>query len=395
MKNTILYLFLSLTLWACSHSHSHEEDTHAHEAETHAAGDGIIHLSAAQVAQAGIGYGSFTQKTMGEGLTVNAELTVHPEHRASVTAFSDGIISGLNTTLNASVRKGQVLANVRKPDLLDMQQQFLENKDRLVFLQAEHDRYKSLKDADATALKNFQKADADLRAAKTTGQVLAAKLRQYQIDPDKLTAANLSTQLSLVAPVSGIVTAIHSNVGAAVLPGTPVCEVTDLSQLHADLWIFEKDIPKVKTGKAVSLAFPGDRTKVFPATIYSLDKVLDPAKRAIRAHARLSGNTAGQGNFVNGAYLEARIATKEAGTAATLPEDAVIREGEADFIFIFEKEGDGETEFRKVPVLRGTAEGGFVAVNALEPLPQGVKIVVKGAYYVSAAGTSIAAEHEH
>lgn len=392
MKNTIFLFLFSLTLWACGNNETAETAQASAEPHAGAAEDGNIHLSAGQLEQAGLEYGSFSPKNLSEELRVNAELVVHTEHTADVTAFSDGIISGLNTTLNASVRKGQVLATVRKPDLLDMQQQFLENKDQLVFLQAEFDRYKLLKDADATALKNFQKADADLRAAKTTGQVLAAKLRQYQIDPEKLTAANLSTQLSLVAPVSGVVTAIHTNVGAAVQPGTPVCEVTDLSQLHADLWVFEKDILKVKNGQRVRLAFPADPSKTYPAVIYSIDKVLNPEKRAVRVHTRLEGNPADQVNFVNGAYLEALIATADAGTTNALPEAAVVREGDEDFIFILEKEGAEGGFFKKIKVEKGGTEDGFVAVQPVEPLSEGAKIVLKGAYYVSAQGAGIEVE---
>jgi membrane fusion protein, heavy metal efflux system len=393
MKKFLFLFLFAFTLWACGKNETVEADQ-THEAHA-AAEDGAIHLTAAQATQAGLEFGSFTQKNLSDELRVNAELAVHQEHIAEVTAFSDGILSGLNTTLNASVRKGQVLATVRKPDLLDLQQQFLENRDRLVFLQTEYDRYRSLKDADATALKNFQKAAADLQAAKTASQLLAAKLFQYQIDPDKLTPSNLRTQLVLTAPVSGLVTAIHSNVGAAVLPGTPVCEVTDLSQLHADLWVYEKDILKVKNGQRVRLAFPAEPSKTYPAAIYSIDKVLDPEKRAVRVHARLEGNPGGQVNFVNGAYLEARIATSGGGETNALPEEAVVREGDEDFIFILEKEDAGGSFFKKIKVTKGSEEAGFVAVQPVEPLPQGAKIVVKGAYYVSAQAASIEAGHEH
>ncbi len=395
MKNTIFLFLISLTLWACGDAgHSHDESgghSHDHTYTAPETVDGLALLTPEQMKQAGVGYGDFIKKQISEELRVNAELVVHREHTADVTAFSDGIISNLNTALNAQVRKGQVLATVRKPDLLDMQQQFLENRDQLVFLQAEYDRYKSLKDADATALKNFQKADADLRAANTSGQVLAAKLRQYQINPEKLTAANLSTQLSLTAPVSGVVTAIHSNVGAAVQPGTLVCEVTDLSQLHADLWVFEKDILKVKNGQRVSLAFPADASKTYPATIYSIDKVLNPEKRAVRVHARLDGSSAGV-NFVNGAFLEARIATSDGGETNALPEEAVLQEGDQDFIYILEKEDATGSFFKKIKVEKGGVADGYVVVQLVEPLPEAAKIVVKGAYYVSAQGAGIEVE---
>jgi cobalt-zinc-cadmium efflux system membrane fusion protein len=389
MKN-ILFLFLILTAVSCGKNEP--TTTEKPEAEiAHASGD-LIHLTPDQAKQAGLEFGGFEQKNIADELRVNAELVVHNEHIAQVTAFSDGIIAELKTSLNATVSKGQVLATVRKPDLLDLQQQFLENKSQLAFLKNEFDRYKALKEADATASKNFQKAETDLRAAETTAAVLGAKLRQYQINPDKLTAQNLSTQLVLTAPVSGIVTGVKTNVGAAVQPGTVVCEVTDLSQLHADLWVFEKDILKVKNGQRVSLAFPAEPSKTYPATIYSIDKVLDPAKRAVRAHARLDGGIAKQQNFVNGAFLEARIATNGAGGGTALPEAAVVREGEEDFIYLLEKEGADGIFFKRIKVVKGGAADGYVAVTPTEALPEGAKLVLKGAYYVSAQGAGVAVE---
>src|SRR5690606_6559353 len=100
------------------------------------------------------------------------------------------------------VRKGDVLAVLRKPDLVDLQQQFLENRDRLAFLQTERDRYAALKTDNATAAKNLQKAEADLRAATTTGQLLAAKLRLYGLEPEQLPPANVRAELQIVAPLN-------------------------------------------------------------------------------------------------------------------------------------------------------------------------------------------------
>jgi cobalt-zinc-cadmium efflux system membrane fusion protein len=388
MKN-ILFLLLILAAISCGKNEPTAEKPEAEVA--HASGD-LVHLTPEQAKQAGLEFGGFEQKTIADELRVNAELVVHPEHVAQVTAFSDGIIAELKTSLNATVSKGQVLATVRKPDLLDLQQQFLENKGQMAFLRNEFDRYKALKDADATASKNFQKAESDLRAAETAAAVLAAKLRQYQINPDKLTAQNLSTQLVLVAPVSGIVTAVKTNVGAAVQPGSVVCEVTDLSQLHADLWVFEKDILKVKDGQRVSLAFPAEPSMRYPATIYSIDKVLDPAKRAVRAHARLDAGTKTQSNFVNGAFLEARIATNGQAGGTALPEAAVVREGEENYIYMLEKESVDGSYFKRIKITKGGTAEGYVSVRPAEALPEGAKIVLAGAYYVSAQGAGVAAE---
>lgn len=347
------------------------------------ANTGLIRLSAEQIKLSGLGYADLSRQNWGNEIKVNAELVVHPEDMTVLSSFSDGMITELRTRLNASVNKGDVLAVIRKPDLLDLQQTYLENKDRMAFLQAEFERYQALKDADATATKNYQRAEADLRAARTSSQVLAAKLKQYQIDPERLTADNLSTQIKVVAPNAGLVTALYVGLGSAIQPGTPICQLTDMNKLHADLWLFEKDLSRAQLGQQVRIRFPADESAVFTATIFSIDRVLDPEKRALRAHARLEGAPR-HPSLVHGAFAEASIITTQAPNAIVLPEEAIVREGQEDFIFLLVKENKAEAFFQKVKVDKSPAQDGQSAVVPVSELPAQARIVAKGAYYVSA-----------
>ncbi len=110
--------------------------------------------------------------------------------------------------------------------------------------------------------------------------MLAAKLRQYQINPDRLDADHLKTELPLTAPVSGVVTRIHASAGTALTPGTPVCEIVDFSYLHPVIYVFEKDISRVQKGQKVLLNFPGDPSKAFPAKVYNIERTVDADRKA-------------------------------------------------------------------------------------------------------------------
>mgnify|MGYP002399706480 CR=1 FL=1 len=360
------------------------------EAETGAAGSDEIILTAAQVERAGIKTGSFSQRDLSETLPATAELVVDKEHSAIVSAFSDGVLLDLRVSLNQTVQRGAVVAMMRKPDLLDLQQQYLENRNQLSFLQTEYDRYQALKNADATASKNFQRAESDLRAAQTTGKVLAAKLRQYQIDPDRLDAAHLKTEFPLLAPVSGTVTRIQAAAGTALMPGTPVCEIIDFSYLHPVVYVFEKDIFRVQKGQKVLLNFPAEASKTLTATVYNTDRTIDEERKAVRVHARF--NAPPPANWIAGAYLDAKIELSGNAPVNALPKEAIIREGEEDFIFIQVNPGATETLFRKVKVRSGATDGTFTAVIPETALPAGAKIVLQGAYYISAQGAGIEVE---
>jgi len=383
MKYAIFIFITALGLQACRQQENSAAIPDAQTTQAEPLAEDVVQLTAAQVKLANLSYISAESQAQGGGaIRVNAELVVHPEDVAAVSATFDGVITELKARLNDPVRKGQVIAVVRKTDLLDLQQTYLENKDRLAFLQTEYDRYRALKDADATAAKNLQRAEAELRSAQTTAAALGAKLRQYQINPDQLDAGSMKTQLNLTAPADGIITAFYAGLGTAVQPGTPICQITDLGKLHADLWLFEKDLPNVSVGQSVKLNLPANPDATFSAVIYSIDKTLDPEKRALRAHARLEG-TRNQPGWVNGAFAEARIQSGEQAAGLSLPAEAVVREGLQDYIFVKEKEMNGLFYFRKIAVRkRGEANGQTV----IEPvaLPAGAQIVSQGAYYVSA-----------
>lgn len=346
--------------------------------------EGLIHLSADQIKRSGISWGAVEQKSINAVLPLTGELRIQPENRAIVSASTDGFITSLHARLNQSVRKGELIATLRKPDLIDLQQQYLETRDRIAFLQTEYNRFNALQEDNATAVKNVQKAKADLTASTTTGQMLAAKLKLYGIDPDGLTTENVRSELRITAPMNGIVTAVHLSGGSAVQSGTAICEIADFTALHADLFVFEKDVLKIKTGQKVDITFPGVADKTLKASIFSIDRVLDPVKNALRAHARIE-NSAGL-NLVDGAYCDARLSLDAAPPMPVLPADAIVREGLEEYILVFDREQNGDAFFKPMKVLVQGSEKGFTAFTTETPLPADAKVVRQGAYYVWSQG---------
>ncbi len=340
-------------------------------------------LTAAQVREAKLSFGAAEPAAYAATFTANAELVVHPEDMASVSAPFEGQLLRLNVRLNERVSKGQVVAFIRQPLLLDWQQDYLQTKDELVFLQADYERYKTLSAADATAAKNLQRAEATYKTALTRVQALAARLRQYNVSPDKLTAASIVTEIGLPAPAAGIVTDIAVSPGAAVRPGDLIAQLLNPEKLHADIWIYEKDLPAVSIGQEVALHLPAQPGQVIPARIYSLDAGMDPARKALRVHARPEGRV-DMPAWVNGAFAQATIRSKPLQGSVAVPATALMREGEADYIFLLEKETPDGMEFRKLKVMLQTEQEGKAIVLPEGELPEDARIVIGGVYFVAA-----------
>lgn len=390
MNKYILIFTLPFVLLACAG----ESDPHTHdeEHEMHAQNDTLVHLTHAQVAQGNIGFGQFTMEEISDQLTTSGSLVIHPENMARVTAFTEGIVEYIAPVLNKKVSQGQTLVRIRMPDLLDLQEKYLSQKNQLPFLQSEYDRYKLLKEQNATAVKNFEKAEAEYNAASANLKVLSAKLKQYGIDTKALSSENLQINIDLKAPISGTVTAIQTSLGASVQPGDVLMDIANLTSLHADLWVYEKDLPMVEVGQPVQLSFPSVSGQKMQGSIYSIDRKLDREKRAVRAHVRFR-NT--DNSFVDGAFIQGEIQLGESATSPALPESAVAREGEEDFVFFKQKEDAEGISFVKVPVKVIAARKGKAAMKLLENIPDGVQIVVRGAYYISAQSSMAGMEHEH
>lgn len=391
MNKYSLFFILPIFMLACTNEpapHAHEENS-----EEHHDNDSLVHLTHAQVGLGNIGFGQFTLAEISEQLTANGSLVIHPENRAQVTAYTDGIVTYIAPVLNKTVSKGQSLVRLHKPGLLDMQQQYLSLKNQLPFLRSEYERYQFLKENNATASKNFEKAEAEFKAASANLKVLSAKLEQYGIDAAALSPDKLISSLDLKAPINGTVTSIGTSLGTSAQPGDVLMDIANMATLHADLWIYEKDLPKVKMGQQVQLSFPSVPGQKLQGRIYSLDHQLDMKKRAVRAHVKIHSENAG--NLFEGAFIQAEILVGGGTTSPALPEDAIAREGNENFIFYKQGEAASGMAFVKVPVKVIATKNGQTAVTLLKSIPEGAPIVVRGAYYISAHSSVAGLEHEH
>ena len=95
-------------------------------------------------------------------------------------------------------------------------------------------------------------------------------------------------------------------------------------------------------------------------------------------------------------YVTALISTGSQLTSA-VPVDAVVRSQGKQYIFIVtEEEGENGKEknvtFKKLEVTTGVSELGYIEIKPLDPLPENVKIALKGAFYLESKSAGGAEE---
>lgn len=339
-----------------------------------------IVLADNQRTAAGIELGKVEEKNLSGRIHVNGYFDVPPDKKAFVSAYRAGYVTKTSLLEGNRVQKGQVMAVLENPEYIHLQQKYLEVKGQLDYLKSEYERKKTLADENITAQKNLLKAEANYKTATAQVQGMKKELEMMGISIQKVEAGNITSTIAVKAPISGNIAAVNVVLGKYVSPNEVLFEIVGTDHLHVELSVYEKDVLKVKEGQKLVLKVPSLGEEEYQGEVYLVGKTFETDKRTVNVHGHFNDKEAG---FMPGMYVEAAIITGEKLVTA-VPEDALVTEGNEAYIFIETKEGENEASFRKIDVQTGVCSDGWCEIQTQETLPQDTKVVIKGAYYLSA-----------
>jgi len=397
MKNIfliILTLFMAITSCKNKATEAKAElttkDTTAHKDEEHEGEEeeeGLVELTSEQVKAIDLQTGSIEQRNLSSTLKVNGKLTLPPQNQAQVSILTGGIVKSINVTEGSFVKQGQTLATIVNNEVIQLQQDYLENKSQLIYLQAEFKRQKELQEDRINATKTLQQVQNELGVAQARQKGLQTKLQLQGINAANISNSNFTNRIAVTAPISGFIHHINLTMGKFADANTILFDIVDNRFLHLDLTLFEKDISKVKVGDKLIFTDANDVSHTHAATIFSLNKSFEDNQQAILAHAKIEGKTE---NLLPGMYVEARIQIDDY-TAASLPNEAVVSNGDEHYIYVEVK----ANHYKQIPVTKGVSDVGFTEIKPLAEIPANAKVVIKGAYYLLSQQTKGSGEHNH
>jgi membrane fusion protein, heavy metal efflux system len=399
IKQPIYIICLLFTvLSACTGKKQEQAKSEEHHEVTNS--DYVI-LSEEQFKTVKLKLGRFSEKNLSTMVKASGMLDLPPQNKASISTLIGGRISSIKVIQGQFVDKGQTLAVIENPEIIKMQQEYLEAESRFRYAEKEFLRQKELYAEKIVSGKKFEAAETDFESQKALKRSLENQLKQIGISPSQISKGELKTSVDLTSPIHGWIHKINVNTGSFVNPASEIFVVVDNHHVHIDLNVFENDVPKVKEGQKVYFTLnnaPGER---YEAKIFSVGKAFDTETRSVSIHAEITDNK--NRNLLPGMYVDGRIEVDTSKVKA-LPEAAVVSEGNLNYIFVqvkdsaareknadsVHKETDGihtESEglkFRKVQIKTGASDQGFTEVKPVEEIPAGAEIVVDGAYYLDA-----------
>lgn len=365
MKKLII-LTLSIFLFSCSKKQESQEE----QFETNTAKDQIT-LNDAQIKSAGIEIGTLGNEEISEKITLNGMVDVPPQNLASVSAPSGGYVKYTKFMPGMHVNKGETLAILEDPQIVQLQQDYLLAKSNLSYARKDYTRQNDLNKSKAASDKVTQQAQTEVQNQNILMRGMAEKLRAMGINPENLNAGNIRRSISVSSPVSGYISNVNVKIGQYVSPTDKLFDVVNTDDVHLALTVFEKDLNRISVGQRVFAYTNQNPEKKYAANIILIGKDFQPDKSVV-IHCYFIDYDK---NLIPGTYMNAEVETNSE-TGNTVPDDAIVTWEGKQYIF---QEVKPKT-YKMVEIKIGNSENGRTEIFNIDQNLKNKKFVTKGAY---------------
>ena len=363
MKN-ILLILLSLAVLSCSKEESVPEEIGT------VVGDQVS-LTDLQIKNSGIETNTLNNLDIAHKIMLSGQIDVPPQGMASVSAPSGGYVRVSRFMPGNFVKKGQTLATLENPELVQLQQDYLLAKSNLQYAQQDYSRQKDLNENKASSDKVTQKAFNESQNQNIMMKGMAQKLTAMGINPGSLNANNIRRTFAVTSPISGYISTVNVNIGQYVSPMDKMFDIVNTGDLHLVLKVFEKDLDKIKIGQKVFAYTNQNPTKKYEARVSIIGKDFS-GDRSVLVYCRFVDRSL---QLLPGTFMNAEMeADSEEGVV--IPDDAVVTWEEKQYVF----EETKPKTYKMFPVEIGNAENGFTELLNFKEENKSKKFVTKGAY---------------
>jgi RND family efflux transporter MFP subunit len=299
-----------------------------------------------------------------------------------VVSLVGGILRRVSVELGQNVNQGQTVAVVFSDELAMAQSRYLNALADLDEHHKHHARTIRLVEIGGASREELEQAITKLRTAESEVASQRQRLMLLGLSEKRIaqlnTPAQVSSEVSLSAPVSGNVISRTANPGEVIQADKEVLRIADLSSVWVMGQVYEKDLGKVVVGSGASItsdAYPG---RVFRGRVSYVDPTLDPATRTAQARIELANPRQALkiGMFVNVVF--AALGGAES-TTPVIPKSAVQNINNQQVVFV---ESRTPNTYAIRPVKLGPEVNGQYPV--LEGLTVGERIVTEGSFLLRA-----------
>jgi len=394
-KKRIFYILSAVLLAACQSDESKKQVQKNTERDS-VLTTSYLEITKFQFQSAGLELGNMEYRKMSETIKASGKLDVPPQNFAEVSTYIGGIVKSILVLEGDFVRKGQTVITLEHPDYVKLQEDYLTIKNQIEFTEKEFLRQQELYSQNVSSGKVFQQAQAKFNSEKSRLLSLENQLNMLSISTAQLNRGIITRSIPLKAPISGYVGHLKTSLGGYAEPNKTLFDVINITDIHVHVDVFEKDMKKLKIGQKIIVNRPNQMGEPLEAVIFSIGKMLNESTKTIEIHADVKTNK--RNDLIPGTYISAEIQVDER-VVACVPEAAVIRVGEKQYVFLATesinaksqkhsviKEGSKQLDFlpgyQMIEIRTGSSSYEYIEIIPLQPLNKTDLLVLKGAYFL-------------
>lgn len=317
-----------------------------------------------------VNIGPLEKRTIQSPVNCSGRIEIPPNEFISVHAKTDGFIEAIDYLPGDFVKKGSRLFSVSNPELIEKQRLFSETKAELDQVDREYERQRTLNEAQASSLKQFEEVGSRRQLLHARYEGLKSELQLIGVNVNSLIdSQNYQSRIGIYARESGYVHEVMVNKGQMVHPEDVLMEMADDDHIHLELQVLSKDASMIAIDQKVNFRIPQD-PMVYHAKVVKVNHMLDARTGSLKVHCHISEEHST--HIKVGMNVQAQIETAPTELVG-LPLYAVVKEGENYYGYVVQ---NGMLEKRALENVR--VQGDFISFDT-DP---NAEWVIKGAYYI-------------
>lgn len=343
-----------------------------------------ISLTAKQLTEQGIKIAKAEMGAVVKSASYPAKLIVNTDRQAHVSPAFSGQVVAVDVELGQRVEKGQALATLVVPDLVDQQANLQIAQTAMELAQQDFERERQLWSQGISAKQDYQRAYNAYKQAQI--QVQATKSRLSALGA----SSGSKGRYVLTAPIAGIISKKDLVMGENVQLANQLFVIDRLDQLWLEFIVPSSEFSS--TAPNQQLEFKSLQTgNMFKAQIQTLNSEADAQTGRLQVRAKVLSNAAELRP-----NLMVNVQLKQPGSAQALRvlKSAVQQVEGKDIVFVA-SEHDKKMEFTAQPVVLGQVSSDGQWIEIQSGLKQGQQYAAQGSFLLKSELEKGDASHGH
>lgn len=390
----LITVLVSLAIWLSSkktesegrgYDEGNAEQSDKDSSEEGHAEEGEIQLTSQQMVEQGLKVAVASTGLVEKLTTLPGKLVVNTDQQAHISPNFSGYIEQVNVALGQSVQKGQTLAVLILPELIDQQANLRMAQVNLDLARKDYQREQQLWSQGISAKQDYQRAENAYRQAQITVQSSQARLNALGA------SGNNNGRFLIKAPISGVISKKDIVVGENVQLADQLFVIENLK----DLWL-EFNLPNtsnihLQAGQILNFKTNGSDQN-YQAKVQTLNPQADlqTGRLQVRAKVTTQADVLRPNVLVNVFVTDA-----QAKTALRVQKKALQQVEGKPVVFVIESEEKGLVHLKAQPIEVGVSSQDGQWLEVISGLTEGQKYIADGSFLLKSELEKDEAGHGH